>query len=96
MKQVIGTVTTYRSTDAGEHAYLNGYQVKIVAILRAGDPDAADHLVQDDDHLAQVGGLRREDRVEVAPYLETKARYSFATSDARVCDLEDFERLLGR
>jgi len=95
MKKVIGTITTYVGTDRREHPYLAGYKVRITAVLRAGDPDHPDNYVCDDDHLARVGGLRREDRVEVQPWLAKEGRFSFVTSDPRVCDLDRFETLLG-
>jgi hypothetical protein len=95
MKKVIGTITTYVGTDRREHPYLAGYKVRITAVLRAGDPDDPNHYVTDDHDLARLGGLRREDRVDVQPWLAKEGRFSFVGSDPRVCDLEGFESLLG-
>ena len=95
MKKVIGTITTYVGTDRREHPYLANTKVRITAVLRAGDPDDADHYVTDDDHLARLGGLRAEDRVDVQPWLPKAGRFSFVGSDPRVCDLDGWETLIG-
>ena len=93
MKKVIGTVTTYHGT---EHAYLDGYRLKIVGVMRAAaDPDGDDYYVTDDDHLARLGGLSADDRVEVQPWIEKEGRFSFVASDPRVRDLEGYETLIG-
>ena len=94
---IIGTITTY---DGQEHAYLRGYPVRIVAILRNGDaePDADgeipgyEHLDNDTD-IARYGGVTANDRVEVAPWIEKEGRFSWVTSDPRAVDLATFARL---
>ncbi len=95
MKQVIGATTTYVGTDRREHPYLAGLKVRIVAVLRAGDPDDENHFVADNEYLARLGGLRQEDRVEVQPWIDKEGRFSWVTSDPRVADLEGYETLIG-
>ena len=95
MKQVIGATTTYVGTDRREHPALAGLKVRIVAVLRAGDPDDDNAYVRDNETLARLGGLRKNDRVEVQPWIEKQARYSWVTSDPRVCDLKGYRRLIG-
>jgi len=95
MKKVIGTITTCNSN---EHAYLRGYHVKLIAVIKgAADPD----LEVDDDYdfattdeeLARLGGLEAGDRVEVQPWLESEGRFSFVSSDPKATDLACFEAL---
>lgn len=66
--QVIGTITSYTGA---EHAYLRGYKVRILGILRrdAGSEDDGVYIT-DDHELARVGGVRLTARVEVAPNME--------------------------
>jgi len=95
MKQVIGTTTTYHGK---EHPYLDGYQVKIIAVIKGGasdsfDPDDDNSYITDDYALERAGGLTEDDRVEVQPWLAEKGRYSFATSDPRATDLANFAEI---
>jgi hypothetical protein len=96
-QKTIGTVTTYHGT---EHPYLRGLKVRIVAVFKnAVDPNAElDHdndYITDDEHLARVGGVTAQDRVEVVPWLEKEGRHSFVSSDPRAIDLAAFSNLAG-
>ncbi|MBN2527598.1 MAG: hypothetical protein JXR76_14485, partial [Deltaproteobacteria bacterium] len=72
MKKVIGTTTTFNGTGYG---FMKNQKVRIIAILRSDvDPDSEDAIVRDDEHLERVGGVRINDRVEVAPWLEEAGR----------------------
>ena len=97
MQKIIGTITTYHGD---EHAYLRGYQVRVVAVLKGGarpdinvgsevDPE----YLTDDDAIRRAGGVTAEDRVEVVPWLEREGRFSFVASDPRAVDLDCFETL---
>ena len=95
-KQIIGSTTTYHGT---EHRYLQGYKVRIVAVLKNAarddiDVDGPDYaIIDDDEELQRAGGVTADDRVEVAPWLEKAGRYSFASSDPRATDLACFAEL---
>ena len=87
--------TTY---EGHRQAYLRGHQLKIIAILKGrADPDADidddDAYVVDDDHLARVGGVTADDRVEVVPWIEEENRWSFASSDPKAQELACFDDL---
>jgi len=95
MEPIIGSVTTYVGT---EISGLNGCQVRIRAILRGAarpdvNVDAADHYVDDDVTLARLGGITADDRVDVQAWIETLARFSFVSVDARAVDLARFAAL---
>ena len=95
MKKVIGTITTCNSS---EHAYLRGYQVKVIAVIKgAADPDLEvddDYdIATTDEELARLGGLEVADRVDVQPWLESEGRFSFVSSDPKATDLACFEAL---
>ena len=95
MKKVIGTTTTY---EGQRQPYLRGHQLKIIAVLKGrANPDAdidhEDAYVTDDDHLARVGGVTADDRVEVVPFIEKEGRWSFATSDPLATELAAFKHL---
>lgn len=83
--KTIGATTTYVGS---EHAYLRGYRVRIIAVLKADGS-----VVKDDDELARMGGVTAADRLDVQPWLEAERRFSFVTSDPRAIDLECFEHL---
>jgi hypothetical protein len=92
---VIGRITKYRGT---EHAYLKGYTVKIIAVIKNSartdyDPDADDQYITDEEALARAGGVTADDRVEVQPFLEKEGRYSFVSSDPMALDMECFRHL---
>ena len=94
-KQIIGSTTTYHGT---EHRYLQGYKVRIVAVLKNAarpdyDPDEDDTYITDDEGLARAGGVTADDRVEVQPFLEKQGRYSFASSDPTATSLAAFAHL---
>ena len=90
MDKIIGTITTYTGT---EHAYLVGYKVRIVAVLRGldarvPDPDGIEILTTDAE-VEAVGGVRATDRIEVVPWIDVDGgRWSFVTSDPLLRDLE--------
>ena len=95
MKKVIGSTTTY-----GGHrqAYLRGHQLKIIAILKGrahadADVDDENAYVTDDVHLARVGGVTADDRVEVVPFIELEGRWSWASSDPLASELALFKHL---
>lgn len=83
--KTIGATTTYVGS---EHGHLRGYRVRIVAVLKADGS-----YVKDDDELARMGGVSADDRLDVQPWLEAEARFSFVSSDPRAIDLECFEHL---
>lgn len=83
--KTIGRATTYVGS---EHAYLRGYRVRIIAVLKADGS-----YVKDDDELVRLGGVTAEDRVDVQPWLEAEGRFSFVSSDPRAVDLECFAHL---
>lgn len=68
---IIGTTTQYHGD---EHAYLRGYDVRIIAVLHRGNCELADggeipgyqYLTSDDD-IARAGGVTAADRVDVQP-----------------------------
>lgn len=93
--KTLGIVTTYHGT---EHPYLRGHKVRVVAVMKGAagkdhDPDARDAYLTDEDELARAGGLTKDDRVEVQPWLEKEQRFSFVSSDPRAIDLECFAAL---
>lgn len=83
--KTIGATTTYVGT---EHAYLRGYCVRIIAVLKADGS-----YVKDDDELARMGGVTSADRLDVQTWLEAEGRFSFVSSDPRAIDLACFEHL---
>lgn len=96
MKKTIGKVTTYTGT---EHRYMNGYKVRIVAILHNAakpdiDVDGPDYdNISDDIDLERAGGVTAFDRIEVQPWIEKEGRFSFVTSDPKAVDLACFKSL---
>ena len=93
MAKILGSTTTYHGT---EHPYLNGYRVRIVAVLKNAarpdiDVDGPDYAhISDEDDLARAGGVTADDRLEVQPWMEKEGRFSFVTSDPRAMDLACF------
>jgi hypothetical protein len=49
--------------------------------------------VDDDATLARLGGITADDRVDVQAWIETLARFSFVSVDARAVDLARFATL---
>jgi len=96
MAKILGSTTTYHGT---EHPYLNGYRVRIVAVLKNAaradiDVDGPDYAnISDEDDLARAGGVTADDRLEVQPWMEKEGRFSFVTSDPRAIDLACFKKL---
>ena len=95
MTKIIGGVTTYRGS---EHAYLRGYNVRIVAVMKGAaspdyDPDKYGTYLRDDRAIARAGGVTADDRVEVQPWIKRDGRFSFVTSDVNASELECFEHL---
>ena len=88
--RVIGRRTTYHGD---EHAYLCGYDVVIVAVLKGAlRVEEYGHLTTEE-VVRGAGGVDVDDRVEVAPFLPKEGRLSFVTSDPRAIDLEAFRHL---
>ena len=93
MAKILGSTTTYHGT---EHPYLNGYRVRIIAVLKNAarpdiDVDGPDYAhISDEDDLASAGGVTAADRLEVQPWMEKEGRFSFVTSDPRAMDLACF------
>jgi hypothetical protein len=96
MAKILGRTTTYHGT---EHPYLNGYKVRIIAVLKNAarpdiDVDGPDYAhLSDEDDLARAGGVTADDRIEVQPWMEKEGRFSFVTSDPRAVDLACFRKL---
>ena len=93
MSKIIGSTTTYTGT---EHAYLRGYQVKIIAVIKGFGSDNPDgvKILKTDAEIEAAGGVRGTDRIEVQPWIDVDGgRWSFVTSDPRACDLECFAYL---
>lgn len=98
MNKIIGSITRYTGF---EHPYLHGHDVKVLTIFKGAalpDHDADDGfaIATTDDEVARLGGLAVGDRAEVVPWLESESRFSFASSDPRVEDLEAFADIAGR
>ena len=88
--RVIGRRTTYYG---GEHPYLRGYDVVIVAVLKGAlRVEEYGHLTSEEE-VRGAGGVDTDDRIEVAPFLPKEGRLSFVTSDPRAIDLESFRHL---
>ena len=89
--KVIGTITTYHG---GEFGFLKDHKVKVIAVMKdCDDEESDDSYITDDDHLRRAGGISANDRVEVTPWIESKGRFSFATSDPMATDLACFAEL---
>ena len=68
------------------HAWARGknLRVRIVAVIRDSDTPNARMLHS----MAELdGGVRADDVVEFAPWIDAEGRFSWATSDARIADL---------
>jgi len=88
-ERVIGRRVTYHGE---EHPYLVGHELVIVAVLRAlTDGDRRALTSEDEVHAA--GGVKADDRIEVAPFIKEENRFSFVTSDPRAIDLDAFRHL---
>ena len=95
MKRVIGSTTVY---EGWSQPYLRGHQLKVIAVLKGrahadADVDDENAYVTTDEHLARVGGVTADDRVEVVPFIEKEGRWSWASSDPRAVDLAAFKHL---
>ncbi|MCG8419625.1 MAG: hypothetical protein MJE77_16965, partial [Proteobacteria bacterium] len=89
--QVIGRVTSYQGT---EFPFMDGNYVKILAVMKDAESNEESDYLTDDDAIANAGGINPRDRLEVAPWIEQKGRFSFVTSDARAIDLGCFGYLV--
>lgn len=92
--KVIGVTTTYVGD---EIPGLNGTRVRIFGVLRSAlrpavDVDADDYFVTDDDALARLGGVTKDDRLDVA-HVRADGSASFVHCDPRAIDLECFANL---
>jgi hypothetical protein len=94
---IIGSTTTYLGDD---WAAAKGSRVRICAVFRGRartdlDVDASDRgdsLVMDNATLAQLGGVTKDDVLDVA-YVHPDGRTSFVHFNARAVDLECFAHL---
>jgi len=86
-KKIIGAVTTYLGSSYG---IKKGQEVRIVAVMKANDPES---YCRDDWELTRAGGIAREDRVEIQPWIEKEKRFSFVTSDPKASELAMFKSL---
>lgn len=92
--KVIGTTTTYVGS---EIPGLKGAHVRIFAVMRHAlrawvNVDDDDYYVTDDEALARLGGVTKDDRLCVA-HLRADSSASFVHCDARAVDLERFASL---
>ena len=96
---IIGRITTYHGD---EHPYLRGHKVKIIAVLHNAakpgiDVDGPDYdHITDDEDLARAGGVTAFDRIDVQPWLDSKERFSFVSSDPLAADLRCFRDLAAK
>ena len=88
--RVIGRRTTYHGDN---HAYLRGYNVVIVAVLKGALRVEECSNLTSEEEIRDAGGASADDRIEVAPFLPKEGRLSFVTSDPRALDLEAFRHL---
>ena len=94
---IIGSTTTYLGDD---WAAAKGSRVRICAVFRGRartdqDVDASDRgdsLVMDNATLADLGGVTKDDALDVA-YVHPDGRTSFVHFNARAVDLECFAHL---
>jgi hypothetical protein len=91
---VLGTTTTYLGD---EIPGLKGTRVRILAVLRGAlradaDHDATDAFVSDDETLARLGGVTRDDRVDVVQ-LRPDGTTRFVRCDPRAVDLACFAHI---
>jgi len=84
--RVIGRRTTCQS---GEHPYLRGHEVVVVAVLKHALSGDDSQTLTTDDEIRAAGGVGPDDRLEVAPILPD-GTLSFATSDPRATDVHGF------
>jgi hypothetical protein len=92
--KVIGVTTTYVGDEIPGP---NGMRVRIFGVLRGAlrpsvDVDADDYFVTDDDALARLGGVTKDDRLDVA-HVRADGSASFVHCDPRAIDLECFANL---
>jgi hypothetical protein len=95
--KVIGVTTTYVGN---EIPGLNGKRVRIFAVLRGAlrpdvNVDSDDSFVNDDYKLSRLGGVTKDDRLDVAP-VKADGSTSFVHYDPRAIDLACFAHLKNR
>ena len=93
---LIGTTTTYVGD---EIPGLRGSRVRIFGVMRGAlrpgvDVDADDYFVSDDATLLRLGGVTKDDRLDVA-HVRADGTASFVHCDPRALDLECFAHLKG-
>lgn len=91
---IIGSTTTYTGS---EIPGFKGARVRIFAVMRGAlradfNPDDATSFVRDDATLARLGGVTKDDRIDVA-HVKRDGTTSFVHCDARAIDLECFQHL---
>jgi hypothetical protein len=77
-QQTIGSVHTYSGS---YHKCIIGTKVRIVAVLQE------DRHITDESDLLLHGGIKRTDRVEIQPWIESQQRYSCVGYDALYSEL---------
>ena len=92
--KIIGTTTTYLGD---EIPGFKGQRVRIFGVMRGAlrpdvNVDADDYFVTDDDVLARLGGVTKQDRLDVA-HVHADGSASFVHCDPRAIDLECFASL---
>lgn len=82
-KQIIGRRAIYTGKD---HPYLQ--EVKIVMVMIQTNPNDPESILclRSDEEIAEAGGVKPSDRVEVQPVLPD-GRLSWVSSDPRMADL---------
>ena len=89
--KTIGTITTYIGTEIPGYT---GTRVRIFAVLRNAlrpdvDVDTDGYLVNDDAELERLGGVTKNDRLDVA-HVREDGSTSFVHRNPRAVDLECF------
>jgi hypothetical protein len=95
--KVIGVTTTYVGS---EIPGLNGQRVRIFGVMRGAlrpdvNVDADDYFVTDEDALSRLGGVTKDDRLDVA-HVRADGSASFVHCDPRAIDLACFAHLKKR
>lgn len=91
---ILGSTTTYMGS---EIPGFKGACVRILAVMRGAlradfNPDDAASVVRDDATLTRLGGVTKDDRIDVANE-ERDGTTSFVHCDVRAIDLECFRHL---
>ena len=66
-------------------------KVKIVGVVKRYQYP---FVIDEESLLERLGGVDKEDRVIVVPWIHKEQRWSFVTSDPRAVDIDVFQHLL--